>query len=100
MKNRQGFVSNSSSASFVIKKDKLCRCQINKILNYQEEAFELGAYTKDDECGKFGWIDNFWYVDETEDEVTGNTIMDNFDMRSFLEAIGVDEKDIEWDGDN
>ena len=70
------------------------------MLNYQEEAFELGGYTKEDECGKFGWIDNLWEVEETEDEVIGRTGMDNFDMRSFLEAIGVDEKDIEWDGDN
>jgi hypothetical protein len=109
MKTRMGFVSNSSSASFVIGKSKLTPEQIEKIKNYKEVAYELGDYAnikpkeweKDSRfgpCGKFGWIDGWWQIDEKKDYIKGYTNMDNFDFHAFLLAIGVKEEDIDWDG--
>ena len=101
MKNRDGFVSNSSSSSFVIKKRHLTSDQISQILDFKETAKELGNYDKSakdlsEENGRFGWIDDFWTVGETLLTVHGSTIMDNFDMNKFLEHIGVSTDRIEW----
>jgi len=94
MKMRRGFVSNSSSSSFVIPLEALSPRQVNKIENHIH--FSQGMKTEyDNEC---------WYNDEREawritvgaDEVGGYTCMDNFDMRWFLTQIGVDPEDVEW----
>jgi len=122
MKIRNAFVSNSSSSSFVIQKNRLNDYQLQQIRNYQEEASRLGKYDemdfndsqkeynedikngcstgfpfeRKDICGKFGYIDDFWVIDETFWEIRGHTNMDNFDFASFLDAIGVRKGDIEW----
>lgn len=106
---RNGFVSNSSSSSFVIKKDRLNDYQIQQIRNYQEVARKLGRYDEikvpEEEkelerrigkCGKFGYIDNYWQITETFTEIKGYTGMNNFDFGAFLDAIGVRNSDIEW----
>ena len=80
MKIRTGFVSNSSSASFVIKKDNLTEEQVKKILDYMK--FE-------DKDG--------WDITETTNTIRGWTIIDNGDMDEYLEEIGIDWKEIEWE---
>jgi hypothetical protein len=103
MKYRNGFVSNSSSSSFIIKKNKLTKRQIEQIKNYQEEAAIIGEYCKLPQghcgaCGKFGYIDDHWQITETMTEIKGNTIMDNFNFDTYLKEIGVKDEDIAWGG--
>jgi hypothetical protein len=87
MKIRNGFVSNSSSSSFVINKENLSPKQIKKIKCHEIDV------TK--ESGKLdSW--NKWEITEDKNTISGTTHMDNFDMEAFLERIGVNSEDIEW----
>jgi len=101
MKIRNGFVSNSSSSSFVISKKDLTPKQINQILNYKTEVFKLlgNDFIKKEEydsikVGKFGWLDDRWTLTETQDEIFGETYLDNFDFHLYLGEIGVQHKHI------
>ena len=90
MKTRSGFVSNSSSSSFVIKKDNLCFMQVLMITKYRKTIETL--FEDED----FGYIDDFWEITEDDDEVRGSTSMDNFNIGLFLDKIGVKKEAIEW----
>lgn len=83
MKTRHGFVSNSSSASFVIPKNLLTEEQIDKIKNYS-------TICKDYD----------WEIEVTDIEVSGYADMDNFPMENYLSSIGVDMTKVVFDGDN
>lgn len=86
MKVRLGFVSNSSSSSFVIAKVFLTADQAYKIRNHSKFGKEMGMdYTEDT-----------WYIDEDEGTINGCTTMDNFDMATFLENIGVNMEKVHW----
>ncbi len=81
MKIRQGFVSNSSSSSFIIGKSNLTVAQLDAIKNHHmhvEKSYDT------------------WSITEEDDLVKGSTDMDNFDMNIFLEKIGIDEEKIHW----
>lgn len=103
MKIRAGFVSNSSSSSFVINKSKLTEEQIYKILNYDSESKKYWSsvenYPFKDDCDTYyklndiGISDNGWTLDETDDSIEGWTVMNNFDFRSYMELIGIDIDD-------
>ena len=79
MKIRNGFVSNSSSSSFVISKHELTDLQIVLISNHSEmgKMFEMD-YPEDS-----------WEMEETGDKIELYTNMDNFNMEEFLIKIGV-----------
>lgn len=80
MKIRRGFVSNSSSSSFVVSLRNLSLEQLCKILNYQIWGEKLGIeYAKSDA----------WNISIRHGMLCGDTFMDNFDMREFLDKIGV-----------
>lgn len=100
MKIRNGFVSNSSSSSFVVVKDALSCNQIDMILNYQyyiEDLFKNDEITKD-EKEKFEYYDTDpWQIIEYEDFIFGETSMDNFYMSNYLDYIKVDSSMICWD---
>ena len=74
MKIRDGFVSNSSSSSFVVPLDKLTWDQIHK----------LCAFTGD------GWG---IYIDG--EDLHGFTDMDNGALGDFMEEIGVNQTRIQ-----
>jgi hypothetical protein len=80
MKIRKGFVSNSSSSSFVISKEFLSPYQIKMIFAHGREAG-----------------DDAWTIEETDESISGDTIMDNFDMAEYLTNIGISNKFIKWD---
>lgn len=87
MKVRSGFVSNSSSSSFVILKEHLDDYQIDFIKEHTRIGKMLGMDNTDDG----------WYIYEHDDSITGDTNMDNFDMREYLEKIDVRTDKVSWD---
>jgi len=95
MKIRIGFVSNSSSSSFVVSLRKLSLEQLCKILNHQYWGEKLGIeYAKSDS----------WDITIRKGVLYGDTSMDNFDMETFLEKLGVTEavwgeRSGSWDAD-
>ena len=90
MKLRKGFVSNSSSSSFTIKKENITVKQLDLIKNH-------GQYGE-----KFGidYTDQEWTIIEDSDSISGSTWMDNFDMREYLKRIGVADEHVEFDSEN
>ena len=88
MKIRNGFVSNSSSSSFVINKDDLTCLQIIAIKRHNEFGDDMGIYNAKSDS---------WYISENDFEIRGSVSMDNFDMREFLNKIGVSEDKIRWE---
>ena len=103
MKIRQGFVSNSSSCSFIIPKSELTESQIEAMLNVSEVAkkFNTQFGRVDIEGGDFfrsfavEYFEEDWNGDrgriwETEDMIKGVTSCDNFGMVEYMEMIGID----------
>lgn len=90
MKVRMGHVSNSSSSSFVILKEVLTKEQLDAIRNhikYAQENFPQIPYAEKHQE---------WDTIETDEKVTVRTVMDNFNMREFLLALGIEDDNIEW----
>ena len=118
MKIRNGFVSNSSSSSFVILKDSLTEEQKDQILNYQkwveffieadEENYEKDNFASDKEKYAEGskyweehntrlkykfeyYTDGYWALKEFDDFIFGETSMDNFGMEDYFEYLELDK---------
>lgn len=89
MRIRNGFVSNSSSSSFVINKSDLTEVQILQIIDYKNQAKILGL-----NCSVNDY--DYWEISEDETFVYGQTPMDNFDMEEFLYKIGINSTFIQW----
>ena len=87
MKKRNGFVSNSSSSSFVVYKKDLTGEQIDKINNHIEEGKKLAMHAYDGDE---------WSITDYDGALELSTGMDNFDMTKFLDLIGVDPDKIDW----
>lgn len=82
MKIRTGFVSNSSSASFVIDARKLTELQVLAIRDHINVGSKMGVEYADE--------DDQWDIREDEDDgkIYLSTSMDNFNMDEFLSRIG------------
>jgi hypothetical protein len=115
MKIRQGYVSNSSSSSFVIQKKNLSEFQLNAIRNHIEvyNIYKNNYEHLDRELSRFGddydsfkddvscfsdcaTDDDAWTISEDEDTVKGSTWMDNFDIEHLFKLIGLDSSDYKF----
>ena len=70
MKIRNGFISNSSSSSFIVFKNNLDKNKIKQIKELKKESFNVG---------------------ETEEFMMGYTSMDNFGIEKFLKELKIPE---------
>lgn len=94
MRTRNGFVSNSSSSSFVIVKAHLSPLQLEQIRNHMDVA-RKGMRASMEYLDQLSSFDE-WSIEEDDFVIKGSTWMDNFEMDEFLKLIGVPEEKIEW----
>ena len=95
MKIKNDFVTNSSSASFVIPKSCLTKKQIYMIINH----IELAAMVSESYKGHLYL--QAWTIENKKHLIEGHTTMDNFDMAWFLNSIvQVDQECIHFGGSN
>lgn len=93
MKLKSDFVTNSSSASFVIAKKHLTKKQIMLIHDHFGVGMILAEQLNKERPYPLSSADE-WKIDEYSDEIAFDTFMDNFDMWWFLKEIGVKNEHI------
>ncbi len=95
MKIRFGFVSNSSSSSFVVDREFLSNEQVDMIINHIQLS-QRSKISKDDIEYPVTEYDA-WDIQVRTGYIRGTTLMDNFDMRYFLaNVVGISEDKIDW----
>jgi len=82
MKTRQGFVSNSSSSSFIIKLSDITEQQHIDILNYLDNPTP----------NKKGWQDCKWHYKYDGEFLKGDTCMNNGVFEEWLKKNKLSDK--------
>ena len=85
MKIRTCFVSNSSSESFVVYRKGLTKSQRRRIVNAKTMAPRLFP-----DLSNLGYLCD-WYIHDRGREIHLYTSMNNFNMREYLEILGLQE---------
>jgi len=100
MKIRNGYVSNSSSSSFVILKSDLNDNQKDMIFDHIEYAKEIDEkLVKEGKETKYEYYED-WIIEQDDISLWLHTSMDNFSMWTFLvDEVGVDRNNIFEMGD-
>ena len=88
MKTRNGFVTNSSSSSFIVNKKHLTKLQVKAIKSHIHYSKRLGWYPDEKDS---------WEITDHGCVLEGRTWMDNFDMREFMEEFDVDMDKVKFD---
>ena len=94
MKIRIGFVSNSSSASFVLKRRRLSKFQEEAVIDHLDCSIGLLRWTND---RHYNWK---WSIDVNDKTIEGYTSTDNFPMSEFFDAIGIPGSEYEMEDDS
>ena len=94
-KVRAGFVTNSSSSSFILQKKNLTKSQIEKVMHHGEYC-RMRKLNGQFYCD----VGDDWNVNDNTDVITGHTYMNNFDMGEFFDMIGIKSKDYKIDCDD
>ena len=108
MKIRKGFVSNSSSSSFIVKKENLTEEQMEVLLSLDNTSDEVkkvftdrmyNDYNRNLEYHKIAdeieW-DEWWYIYEMDECINGDTMMSNDCLELFMSKIGINLDKVEW----
>lgn len=92
MKLREGFISNSSSASFILMKKYMTAPQIKKVMKYKD--IDIIHHQEKHSSSES------WHITEDEDVIKGFTLMDNGLLHSIIDTMKMHEKAIlEWNHD-
>lgn len=96
MKIRNGFVSNSSSSSFVVRMSDLTTDQLDKIYHHLKYKSLLNDIVNSEILSLLKKSDQ-WKLTITSEFIIGETDMNNFPMDVFLKIIGIKEENVFWD---
>lgn len=99
MKIRTGFVSNSSSSSFIIYKNNLSEKQIDEVRNYIAKIPNMKVikilikeqYYKNlqEALREFNCDYDYWMIEEDCDKFTFDTCIMNFPLIKYFNIIGI-----------
>lgn len=89
MKIRSGFVSNSSSSSFILRIKNLTVSQYKSVKSPVPAGRKFGL-----ECCEDA---EDWSITEDTEYIRGNTIMDNFSMSDLFEKLKIPKSEYAFD---
>jgi len=97
IKYREGFVSNSSSSSFILQTKNLKPIQKQSVLHYD---LMIMLFTSMDPLFCIGYDlshydDPLWTIYDDGEKIIGHTSMDNFTFEEWFEYLGISDDDYE-----